>query len=33
MPLLVESSGIFDSLPFCSFLRKLFWAHPINQGD
>lgn len=24
MPLLVESSGIFDSIPFCSFLRKLF---------
>ena len=24
MPLLVESSGIFDYIPFCSFLRKLF---------
>ena len=24
MPLLVESSGIFDSVPFCSFLCKLF---------
>lgn len=24
MPLLVESSGIFDSIPFRSFLRKLF---------
>lgn len=24
MPLLVESSGIFDSIPFCSYLRKLF---------
>ena len=24
MPLFVESSGIFDSIPFCSFLRKLF---------
>ena len=23
MPLLVESSGIFESIPFCSFLRLL----------